>query len=132
MAGSLVLLPTTENLSLSRQVRKCGTLAELPGWCRHLSTSTLHHSYYQGGVLEVGKSAVIIFPVTNMAECLGDQVPVADHHPLGRPRGAGGEGEDGWMGGRVERRRGEGWRGGEEGVEGEMAAHSFAICWSVG
>ena len=67
-----------------------------------------------------------------MAECLGDQVPVADHHPLGRPRGAGGEGEDGWVGGRVERWRGEGWRGGEEGVEGEMAAHSFAICWSVG
>ena len=92
----------------------------------------MHHSYYQGGVLEVGKSAVIIFPVTNMAECLGDQVPVADHHPLGRPRGTGGEGEDGWVGGRVERRRGEGWRGGEEGVEGEMAAHSFAICWSVG
>ena len=53
----------------------------------------------QGCVLEVGKGAIIIFPVANMAECLGDQVLVADHHPLGRACGARGEGEDGRVAG---------------------------------
>ena len=85
----------------------------------------------QGGVLEVGKGAVVIFAVAHVAECLGDQVPVADHHPLGGTRRAGGEGEDGRVGGRVEGRGGEGGGGGEEGVEGEVAAQGFVICWSV-
>ena len=53
----------------------------------------------QGGVLEVGEGAIIIFSVADMAQCLGDQVPVADHHPLGRACGARGEGEDGWVAG---------------------------------
>ena len=66
-----------------------------------------------------------------MAECLGDQVLVADHHPLGRAGGAGGEREDGGVGGRVEGRGGDRGGGGEEGVKGEVAAQSFAICWSV-
>ena len=66
-----------------------------------------------------------------MAECLGDQVPVADHHPLGRARRAGGEGEDGGVGGRVQGRGRDCWGGGEEGVKGEVAAQSFVICWSV-
>ena len=64
-----------------------------------------------------------------MAQCLGDQVPVADHHPLGRARGARGEGEDGGVGGRVKRRGGGGGGGGEEGVEGQVTAQGFAICW---
>ena len=85
----------------------------------------------QGCVLEVGKGAVIIFPVAHMAERLGDQVPVADHDPLGRARRAGGEGEDGGVGGRVQGRGGDCRGGGEEGVEGEVATQSFVICWSV-
>ena len=64
-----------------------------------------------------------------MAECLGDQVPVADHHPLGRPRGAGGEGEDGRVVGRVKRWGGDGRGGGEEGVKGQVTAQGFVICW---
>ena len=67
-----------------------------------------------------------------MAECLGDQVPVADHHPLGRARRAGGEGEDGGVGGRVQGRGRDCWGGGEEGVKGEVAAaQGFVICRSV-
>ena len=85
----------------------------------------------QGGVLEVGKGAVVIFAVAHVAERLGDQVPVADHHPLGGARRAGGEGEDGRVGGRVEGWGGEGGGGGEEGVEGEVAAQGFVICRSV-
>ena len=53
----------------------------------------------QGGVLEVGEGAVVVLPVANMAQCLGDQVLVADHHPLGRACGARGEGEDGRVAG---------------------------------
>ena len=64
-----------------------------------------------------------------MAECLGDQVPVAHHHPLGWARGARGEGEDGGVGGRVERWGGDRGGGGEEGVKGQVTAQGFAICW---
>ena len=53
----------------------------------------------QGGVLEVGEGAVVVLPVADMAECLGDQVLVAAHPPLGRACGARGEGEDGWVAG---------------------------------
>lgn len=53
----------------------------------------------QGGVLEVGEGAVVVLPVADMAQCLGDQVLVADHHPLGRACGARGEGEDGRVAG---------------------------------
>ena len=54
------------------------------------------------------------------------------HDCLGRAGGAGGEGEDGGVGGRVEGRGGDCGGGGEEGVKGEVAAaQGFVICRSV-
>ena len=126
MAGSLVLPRTRGTLSLSHQARICGTLAKVPGGSFFNVCIIIPN---QGGILKVGEGAIVIFSVTDMAECLGDQVPVADHHPLGRARGPGGEGEDGGMGRRVDRWRGGRRAGGEKGVEGQLAAQSFAICW---
>jgi len=72
---------------------------EASSHCDTKPKNVKHRQNCQGGVLEVGEGAVVVLPVADMAQCLGDQVLVADHHPLGRACGARGEGEDGRVAG---------------------------------